>query len=342
MTGLIFAFLAAFAIGFTSHRASICTVRAVAEIFTTRRFNLIASFLKTSIWVVSLSFIFLIWTDQSPDFQHWPMSLTSVAGGLLFGAGSAVNGGCTFSTITRLGDGDPNLAVTVLAWPLGAVMGSFLMRAGHLELPMPIHTDLPRPDSPMIWVILALSLGWVVWQLAVIMRPLLRAGAFPQAALAPQYRLTVAAAVMAIGNLLLYNQFRAWSFTSVTLSTVLPSRFPTSTSIELLWAVLLVALFGVFVSAILRKSFVRHSLTGGRIIQHGTGGLAMGVGAAMIPGGNDSLVLYGMASLSPHAFPAYAAILVGIALVFAMMKSVGAAVPPIRCSGDICLTQSPD
>lgn len=68
----------------------------------------------------------------------------------------------------------------------------------------------------------------------------------------------------------------------------------------------------------------------------------MGIGAAMIPGGNDILVLNGIASLSPHAVPAYAAILIGIALVFVMIKSVGASVPPTRCSVDICLAQSPD
>jgi hypothetical protein len=43
------------------------------------------------------------------------------------------------------------------------------------------------------------------------------------------------------------------------------------------------------------------------------GGTVMGVAAAMIPGGNDVLVLHALPALSPHAPFAYVALVAGAA-----------------------------
>ena len=50
-----------------------------------------------------------------------------------------------------------------------------------------------------------------------------------------------------------------------------------------------------------------------------TGGLLMGAGSTLIPGGNDSLVLQGIPSGSPSAFLAYAILL---ATIIALLKIV--------------------
>jgi uncharacterized protein len=62
----------------------------------------------------------------------------------------------------------------------------------------------------------------------------------------------------------------------------------------------------------------------------------MGIGMAMIPGGNDGVILYAIASLSPHALPSYAAILAGILLTLAAMRAFGLNLPPVICEDDIC------
>ncbi len=67
----------------------------------------------------------------------------------------------------------------------------------------------------------------------------------------------------------------------------------------------------------------------------------MGLGAAMIPGGNDVLILlHGIPSLSPHAVPAFLAMLVGIAVSLMGMRGLGRETPRIDCGGDICTTES--
>ena len=49
----------------------------------------------------------------------------------------------------------------------------------------------------------------------------------------------------------------------------------------------------------------------------------MSLGAAMIRGGNDVLILHGIPSLSPHAVPAFLAMLVGIAVSLISKRALG-------------------
>ena len=65
----------------------------------------------------------------------------------------------------------------------------------------------------------------------------------------------------------------------------------------------------------------------------------MGLGAAMVPGGNDVLILHDIPSLSPHAVPAFLAMLVGIAVSLMSMRALGQNIPRIDCAGDICTTE---
>ncbi len=62
----------------------------------------------------------------------------------------------------------------------------------------------------------------------------------------------------------------------------------------------------------------------------------MGTGAALIPGGNDGLILFGLSALSPHALPTLGAIVAGIALALTCMRFVGVHLPKISCEGDVC------
>ena len=67
--------------------------------------------------------------------------------------------------------------------------------------------------------------------------------------------------------------------------------------------------------------------------------MVMGLGAALVLGGNDVLILHAMPSLSPHAVPAYGAMIAGIAAVFIMMRLVQGETMTVDCSGDICVSR---
>ena len=61
----------------------------------------------------------------------------------------------------------------------------------------------------------------------------------------------------------------------------------------------------------------------------------MGVGIVTVPGGNDELLLDAIPSLSPHAIPAFAALLAGIAAVQLILPRVSDS-KAVSCEGDIC------
>jgi uncharacterized membrane protein YedE/YeeE len=70
------------------------------------------------------------------------------------------------------------------------------------------------------------------------------------------------------------------------------------------------------------------------------GGLFMGLGVALIPGGNDALVLYAIPSLSPHALPAYLAMAAGIAAALLLMRWVFGVHTRVQCRDDLFITES--
>ncbi len=62
----------------------------------------------------------------------------------------------------------------------------------------------------------------------------------------------------------------------------------------------------------------------------------MGLGAAAAPGGNDVLILHELPGLSPHAFPAYVALFLGIGVTLVAFRWVGLEYYTVDCSGDVC------
>ena len=110
-------------VGFAAHRASICTVKAVEEIFATRRALMFASFAKTVLWIIAAALVMQILVPESRiETIGWAISLPAILGGLIFSVGAVVNGGCAFSTLTRLGAGQVGMVVTLIGFALGVAL----------------------------------------------------------------------------------------------------------------------------------------------------------------------------------------------------------------------------
>ena len=93
---------------------------------------------------------------------------------------------------------------------------------------------------------------------------------------------------------------------------------------------------GMIGSALLRRSFRIRRVRLAAALRHGLAGVAMGAGAALVPGGNDGLILFGLPALSPHALPAWAGICLGIACSLILMRAFGRPLMAICCEADIC------
>src|SRR5918996_1874731 len=128
-------------LGFSIHRGSVCMVKGVAEMLSTGRAYMLLSFGKAVLWVLIVTTP-VLWLAPAPGplADSWALSGYALAGGFLFGVGAAVNRGCAFSTLGRLGDGEVGAVLTLAgfaagAWSyLSAVTWSRLARAEPLPV----------------------------------------------------------------------------------------------------------------------------------------------------------------------------------------------------------------
>tara|TARA_R110002074_G_scaffold238166_1_gene410110 strand:- start:290 stop:553 length:264 start_codon:yes stop_codon:yes gene_type:complete len=72
-------------LGFAAHRVGLCTVKAVAEVLTTRRSHVLWSFAKSGLWVMVVAALVGIFAKET-GLRHWPLGAASVFGGVVFGS----------------------------------------------------------------------------------------------------------------------------------------------------------------------------------------------------------------------------------------------------------------
>lgn len=322
--GLAVALGAAALLGAAAHRGGLCTVRAVAEVLTTRRGRILWSFLKAALWTTSFLALAAL-SGRAAALSAYPLDGMALAGGLLFGMGAALNGACALSTFARLAEGHLAMAFAPLGWLAG-------MAAIARIAPGP-----PPPEAVTLpgWLALP-ALVWIGAEGIRLGHRMRYRGAGPAGATV--WSLSLAVLVMAAAYTTLLLAGAPWSFTSTALCTVGAGAATGCAAPGLLWSISGATVAGMMASAILRGSFRPRRPRRLAAARHFAAGATMGAGAALIPGGNDGLILFGMPSLSPHAVPAWLAIVAGILLALALMRAAGAHVPRIRCEGDVCRT----
>jgi uncharacterized membrane protein YedE/YeeE len=338
LTGIIVvsSLMLASVLGFVAHRASVCTVRAVAEVVSVGQGYMFLSFFKTVLWVMAITMpLMWWWPDAHGANKTWAISTPALMGGLLFGMGAALNKGCAFSTLSRLGDGNLAMLVTLAGFCAGIYTHARLSDA----YPLPHGTLLETAyTTPTIWT--AALLGalwvWVIWETARLWRT--RRGRAPWWVLArsDRYRLSTAAAVIGISNAFLYALHGTWAYTGTISQEVRHVATGDAGSSVIQWGLFAALLLGMGWSSWRRHSFRlvwRPSLSWAMSFP---AGLLMGLGAALVPGSNDVLILHAIPGLSPHALPAYVGMLTGIALPLVLMRVTQGTVMRVDCSGDVC------
>jgi len=332
MTLLLIGILLAFVLGFSLHRAGICTLTAVAELLSTRRAFMLWSFFKTIawIWVVSVLLMLLV-PGQSQPWLSYPLTWQALAGGMLFGIGSTINGGCAFSTVTKLAQGRLQMALTLPAFIGGVKVYSMYFPTATPTLRTP-HIDI---GEPLAWLISMTLFMWVVWESRGLLRAFRSRRSLVRYLFARRYRLSAAAAVIGICNGFLYAIYGRWSYASGLIEQVAPVTHVARSSVHEYLYLFLAVLAGAFTSA-LRSGRFSLSLAPERWLSSLTGGFIMGCGVMMVPGGNAILMLQSMPQLSPHALPAFIAMLTGMAVAIRLQQAVTGKRVHVNCGGDYC------
>lgn len=323
-------------IGFAAHRASLCNVRAVTEIMNSGSAHMLWSLLQAVLWMATLTGVMALVFQIAPQptWSRAPLAW-SCAGGLLFGAGAATNGGCSLSTLTRLADGDLGMAATLGGFLVGIATWLGVQAVGWPATLTSHVSPWLRWPGLAPWALMLLF-AWTVHRAWVLAK--LGAGRRLKASLlAPTYHLSASAALIGLSAGLLFATQDAWSYTNY-LRVRLLHAFDAAPAPSAWHGILILGLMGgMCASALHGRSFRwRWPSAFAGWSRHVAGGLLMGSGAAMVPGGNDTLLLGGLPTITVAAFVGYSSMLAGIALVLGALRAAHAPMSAVACTPAGC------
>lgn len=315
LTSLAFALaaLCAGAMGFAIQRGGTCTVAAVDEVVSQRKFNRLLAMAEASLWVagglvIARSLQLLPQMPTGYAITQW-----TVIGAVLLGLGAYVNGACVFGAIARFGSGQ----WAYLATPIGFFAGCATV-GSVFSLPTQQGSGSASPVLQAPAWVAALFVAFVIWRLA---RPLAAqwsepgAGSFASGVWSPH----AATSVIGIAFLLILILVGSWAYTEVLADLAASGMTQSLAAKSLLLAALwLGAVWGGWGAGRFRSTPVC-ALQLGKCL---AGGVMMGWGSLLIPGANDGLILIGMPLLWPYAWLAFGVMCVSIAAALWLRKTL--------------------
>ena len=322
-------------LGFVLQRGGFCMNTAFRSIVFERDHSVLRSWVL--VLVINILGVNLLDELGVITITRAPFSwLAAIVGGLVFGGGMVLAGGCSSGSCYRAASGAVGSLIAFGGFAVGATAvqaGGLaplarLLRGPELDVLGQEATlyNILSPDSPVVkWVIIgALSLAGTIW--------LVRS---------PRSRFQVGwpwwVTGLALGGLALV----AWIASGLTLrdyglSFVQPAVSLTRLVISgdaggINWAtwLLLGVPVGSFLAALIARELSWRAPSPGRIVQQLGGGIAMGVGAGLAGGCNIGHSITGFSTLALGSIAATAATMVGVwavtAVLYASVRSTGAA-----------------
>jgi toxin CptA len=302
--------------GFAIQRGGTCLVAAVDEVVSKRRASRLVALTEASL-LVAAGMVIARLIGALPMAPHgFALTGWTVLGGMIMGLGAWVAGSCVFGAIARIGNGE----LTYLLVPLGFLLGCFAaLQLGMTRLPHAVAAHSPVLSQAALFAIPLLLLA--AWRLSRVIGAA-RRGELTEHVWSPH----VATGVIGVTFVILLLLVGAWNYTDYLAETA--RRMATRGADR---GLLLLALFG---GAILggwtagKIKPARPSLSAiGRCL---AGGVMLGFGGSLVPGANDGLILLGVPLLYPHAWLAFASMLVSIAAGLALQQHARAMVRRAR------------
>ena len=290
--------LMTFGLGALLSRVSLCAVGAVQQRIV---FGKSAGLKRLLLAAAGSGVTLLLCAAWAPDMLHLPADPTFrwgiVAGGVLLGIGAMINGGCYLGSVLYLGTGNMNFLFTLLGIGVG-------LRGAALLAP------LAGSDGPGLRMSMGAQWLWGLSAFAVIIVVLMR-GKHPRGT-----GLWVALLVGLLAGLV-YARQPGWSY-GTALEALSHGRrglaqWRTSLSALALFA-------GAIGEAALAGRFLLQPPNLQRALRCLAGGSVMGFGAALVPGGNDNLLLWAIPGLTRYGVLAYG-LMLGVIVMGFMLQA---------------------
>ncbi len=300
--------LCAGVMGYAIQRGATCTVAAVDEVVTERTYRRLLSLLEAALWVAGGLVIARALHVLPKMPAGYAVNAWTVIGGALLGLGAYINGACVFGAIARFGSGEWAYIVTPIGFYLGCL--SIVPLFG---VPMPQKQPY---DSPVLaistWLIVPF-LAFALWRIA---RPWGHGGSnsmrtrWHEVVAARIWSPHAATTVIGVTFVLMLLLVGGWAYTDVLAE--LARGMSASVGARALLALALLA--GAALGGWTAGRFRSIRLSAPQLLRCLTGGVLMGWGGLLLPGGNDGLILVGMPLARPYAWVAFATMCVTIAL----------------------------
>lgn len=276
--------------GYATQRAGICAVAATEALVRRGRPERILAFLFCA--AVGLTLLALAAVNGSNVFTAHAGSAAPALpalGGAVFGAGAWLNRACAFGTVAELGSGRLARLATLAGFLVGSAAA---FRAGLAAPPQ----DYPSPLAgwpPLTILIVAVGLTAVLTVEMVRLSSRRRRGWPPAGAMA----------LIGAANALLLLLAVRWPYTSLLMD--LGRMAGGDLARRAAMAALFVA--GAVAGAVAGRDFRVAPGRASLWLRSAAGGMLMALGAALVPGGNDTMLLVGLPLLLPNLIAAYAA-----------------------------------
>ena len=309
----VVAALCAGTMGFAIQRGATCTVAAVDEIVNERGFSRLVALLEAALWVGGGLLVAQALHVLPKMPSGYAVSAWTIVGGVLLGLGAFVNRACVFGAIANFGSGSWAYIFT----PVGFYVGCVSVGAVFSPLAARALAD----GSPVLQTSAWVALLFFVFMLMRIGRPIV-AGARKRElrALLTRHVWSPHAATTVIGVtfLIMLLLVGSWAYTDVLVELARGMAGSVAARSLLLLALLLGAALGGWTAGRFRHT----RISAWQFLRCFLGGVLMGWGSLLIPGGNDGLILVGMPLLWPYAWVAFATMCVTIAAALLLLRAV--------------------
>ena len=302
--------------GFAIQRGATCTVAAMEEVVAEGRFRRLAALFEAALWVGGG----LLLAEAAQALPKMPpgyaVSVWTIVGGVLLGLGAFVNGACVFGAIARFGSGEWAYVVTPVGFYVGCVSVPVLFAAPAAE---GLADGSPILNAPPAFAVL--FAGFVAWRIGRVLVASARAGRLRRTLASGVWSPHAATTVIGITFLLMLLLVGAWAYTDVLVELAHGMAGSVGARALLFLALLLGAVLGGWTAGRFRST----RISGRQVLRCFMGGLLMGWGSLLIPGGNDGLILVGMPLAWPYAWLAFAVMCATVGVALVLRRSVGAA-----------------
>jgi uncharacterized protein len=291
---LVTAIICAFLMGYTVNQGSTCAVAAGKELVFKRQGSILTGF-AVAMGTAGLACLPLAWLAGDAGHLAADGAITPalLVGAILLGVGAVVNDACLFGTLSRIGHGE----LRFLALPIGLGLGFAVadrQTVLHAPRPLPNPFASPSPEAAAVIVLFGLLLGLAWFALARDAKPA-RLGDWP---------LRRAMVLLGVCGAILFTLAPGWTYADAVRRAVAPGGTMMSIGIEPLLAALAV-LAGALVSGLRSRMFIYRRLTTKGVLRSLCGGAIMAIGASLIPGGNDKLLLSSVPTATGSGMVAY-------------------------------------